>query len=136
MSSYIDRSLGENERIVGKAHFHWIYQLVAVLALIFLGILLIGIWIFIVMEVRYHTTEIGVTTHRFILKTGWIRVDTQEIALRNIEGVQIHQSIWGRIFGYGQIIIEGTGVDAVRLPPMIGHPVEFRRAIETAKGSG
>jgi uncharacterized membrane protein YdbT with pleckstrin-like domain len=132
--SYIRKSLGEGERIIALAHFHWLYVFFAVLSLVVLGIVLIGLWIFIVMMIRYHTTEIGVTTHRFIMKTGWIRRDTQEIALDNIEGVQIHQSIWGRIFGYGQLIVQGTGVDAVKLPPMIGDPVGFRRAIETARG--
>ncbi len=109
------------------------YFQIAVLALIVLGIVLVGIWIWLVMTVRYYTTEIGVTTHRFIMKTGWIRIDTQEIALHNIEGVQIHQSIMGRILGFGQVIIEGTGVDAVKLPLMLDDPVGFRRAIETAK---
>jgi uncharacterized membrane protein YdbT with pleckstrin-like domain len=131
--SYIDKSLGEGERVVAKAHFHWIYQLVAVLALVVLGIVLVGIWIWLLMTIRYYTTEIGVTTHRFIMKTGWIRIDTQEIALHNIEGVQIHQSVLGRIFNFGQVIIEGTGVDAVKLPTMIADPIAFRRAIESAK---
>jgi uncharacterized membrane protein YdbT with pleckstrin-like domain len=132
--SYIERSLGQGEVLVATAHRHWLYLLGAWLAIIPFGITIIGLWIGIMMLVRYYTTEIGVSTHRFILKTGWIRVDTQEIALHNIEGVQIHQSIWGRIFGWGQLVIEGTGVDAVRLPPMIENPVAFRAALETAKG--
>jgi uncharacterized membrane protein YdbT with pleckstrin-like domain len=132
--SYIEKSLGAGERIVALARFHWLYVLIAVLALILLGIVLVGIAIFAVMMIRYHTTEIGVTTHRFIMKTGWIRRDTQEIALDNIEGVQVHQSIWGRIFGYGRLVVQGTGVDAVHLPSMLADPVGFRRAIESARG--
>jgi uncharacterized membrane protein YdbT with pleckstrin-like domain len=132
--SYIEKSLGAGERIVALARFHWLYVLIAVLALILLGIVLVGIAIFAVMMIRYHTTEIGVTTHRFIMKTGWIRRDTQEIALDNIEGVQVHQSIWGRILGYGRLVVQGTGVDAVHLPSMLADPVGFRRAIESARG--
>ena len=131
--SYIERSLGAGERVVARAHFHWLYQLGAVLALVILGWVLIGIYIFIVMTVKYHTTEIGVTTHRFILKTGLLTLNTQEIALQNIEGVKVHQSVWGRIFGYGNLRIEGTGVDAVYVPKMIDDPIGFRRAIESAK---
>lgn len=133
--SYIERSLGTGERVVARAHFHWLYQLGAVLALVVLGWVLIGIYIFIVMTVRYHTTEIGVTTHRFILKTGLFVLNTQEIALQNIEGVKVHQSLWGRIFNYGNLRIEGTGVDAVDVPKMIGDPIGFRRSIESAKES-
>jgi uncharacterized membrane protein YdbT with pleckstrin-like domain len=132
--SYIEKSLGEGERIIGRAHFHWLFVLIAVLALVVLGWILIGIWIFATMMVRYYTTEIGITNHRFIMKTGWIRRDTQEIALDNIEGVQVHQSVLGRIFGYGALVVQGTGVDAVHLPQMLSDPVGFRRAIESARG--
>ena len=47
-----------------------------------------------------------------------------EIALHNIEGVRVHQSITGRIFNYGTVRIEGTGVDAVTTPA-IADPVGF-----------
>lgn len=131
--SYIDRSLGEGERVVARAHFHWLYQLGAVLALVVLGWILIGIVIFIRMTIRYHTTEIGITTHRFILKTGLFTLHTQEMALQNIEGVKLNQGVLGRIFNYGELRIEGTGVDAIEFPKMIADPVTFRRAIESAK---
>jgi hypothetical protein len=57
---------------------------------------------------------------------------TNEIALPNIEGVKIHQSFPGRIFDYGTVRIEGTGVDSVTTPE-IADPVGFVRAIQTAK---
>lgn len=130
--SYIEQSLGANERLVARAHFHWIYKLQAWLALIFLGVFLVGIWIFAVMMIRMATTEIAVTTYRFIEKTGWFTLRTNEIALPNIEGVRVTQSFWGRVFGYGKVRIEGTGVDAIEIPT-IADPIGFRRAIETAK---
>jgi hypothetical protein len=88
------------------------------------------------MMLRKWTTEIGITTHRFVEKTGWLTLSTQEIALPNIEGVKVTQNFWGNILGYGKIRIEGTGIDAIELPD-IANPIEFRRAIESAKeGSG
>jgi uncharacterized membrane protein YdbT with pleckstrin-like domain len=132
---YIEKSLGVGEVVVAKAHFHWWYSFKAWLALIFLGILLIGIWIFFKMMIRKWTTEIAVTSHRFVEKTGLFSLSTNEIALPNIEGVRVEQSLWGRILGYGHLRIEGTGVDAVVMPN-IADPVGFRRAIETAKFSG
>ena len=42
---------------------------------------------------------------------------TNEIALPNIEGVGSIRALLGRIFGYGTVRIEGTGVDAVTTPP-------------------
>jgi len=157
MSSYLERSLGDGERIVAKAHFHWLYTFRALLALIIPLIVLIiillfgqafaggwliiagiifmaaGIIIFLGRMVRRWTTEIAVTSHRFVEKTGLVSLRTNEIALTNIEGVRVYQGIWGRIWGYGRLRIEGTGIDKVDLPP-IADPVGFRRAIETAKG--
>ena len=132
--SYIERSLGEGERLVARARFHWWYTLKAVLALVFLGWLVVGIVIFFAMMLKKWTTEIGITTHRFIMKTGLVSLHTQEMAIHNIEGVKVEQSAWGRILGFGHLRIEGTGVDAVEIPD-IADPVGFRAAIETAKSS-
>ncbi|HTQ13014.1 MAG TPA: PH domain-containing protein [Rhizomicrobium sp.] len=132
MSRYIESSLGQGETLVAKAHFHWSYALKAWAALIFLGWAIIGIIIFARMMIRRSTTEIGVTTHRFVEKTGWMSLHTNEVALPNIEGVKVEQGFWGRMLGYGHLRIEGTGVDAVEVPN-IANPVAFRAAIETAK---
>jgi uncharacterized membrane protein YdbT with pleckstrin-like domain len=130
--SYIENSLGDGETIIARAHFPWLYSAAAWLALIVLGIVGIGIVIFISMMIRKWTTEIGVTSHRFVEKKGLFSLRSNEIALPNIEGVKVNQSFLGRIFGYGTVRIEGTGVDAVTTPN-IADPVGFVRAIQTAK---
>ncbi|MEI9996279.1 MAG: PH domain-containing protein [Rhizomicrobium sp.] len=131
--SYIEQSLGQGERLVARAHFHWWYSFKAILALIFLSVFLgLGIYIFVAMMVRKWTTEIGVTTHRFVEKKGLFTLKTFEVALPNIEGVRVTQNFWGQILGYGSLRIEGTGVDHVDLPD-IADPLAFRAAIETAK---
>ncbi|MBV9572062.1 MAG: PH domain-containing protein [Alphaproteobacteria bacterium] len=132
MAGYIEKSLGQGEEVVAMARFHWWYTFKSFLALVFLGWLLIGFYIFFVRMYRKWTTEIGVTTHRFVEKTGWLTLSTSELALHNIEGVQIKQTFWGRILGYGHLRIEGTGMDAIQLPD-IADPIAFRAAIESAK---
>ena len=132
MTSYIEQSLGESETIVRRAQFHWWYSFKAWAALILLWWCLIGIWIFFTMMIRRWTTEIGITTHRFVEKTGLFTLSTNEIALQNIEGVRVTQGFWGGILGYGHIRIEGTGIDAITIPD-IADPIGFRAAIETAK---
>jgi len=155
--SYLERSLGDGETIVIRARFHWLYNLRAWLAVLVPLVLLIavmvyademvrqglaifavallvtGIVIFFTMMIHKWTTEIGITSHRLVKKTGFISLKTAEVALPNIEGVRVNQGIWGRIFGYGTLRIEGTGDDSVDIPN-IDDPVGFRRAIETAKG--
>jgi uncharacterized membrane protein YdbT with pleckstrin-like domain len=126
--SYIQKSLGAKERIVAEAHFHWTYTLGAVV----LACTVIGLIVAIPMFIRIATTEIAVTSHRLVQKTGLLSLHTNELSLNNIEGVRVDQGFWGRIFGFGQVRIEGTGVDAVQLPT-IADPIAFRAAIETAK---
>jgi uncharacterized membrane protein YdbT with pleckstrin-like domain len=132
MSTYIEKSLGQGETLIAQAHFHWWYSFKAWMALIFLGWIIIGIVIFFSMMIKKWTTEIGVTTHRFVEKSGLFTLRTNEIALPNIEGLKVEQSFWGRMLGFGHIRIEGTGVDAVNIPD-IADPIAFRAAIETAK---
>lgn len=126
--SYIQNSLGQNERIVREAHFHWSYTLGAIL----LAGTVIGLIFAIPMFVRLWTTEIAVTSHRLIKKTGLVSLHTEELSINNIEGVRVDQGFWGRVLGFGHLRIEGTGVDKIELPP-IADPVAFRAAIETAK---
>lgn len=133
--SYVDDSLAMNEVVVERAYYHWSYRLTALLALIFLGLFIVGIWIFFAMMIRVWTTEIAVTNQRLVYKRGWLSLRTQEMALPNIEGVKVTQGFWGHILGYGHVRIEGTGVDAIVTPP-IAEPINFRRAIENAKFGG
>jgi len=126
--SYIRRSLGANETLVAEAHFHWSYTLLAIL----LAFTVVGLIFAIPMLIRQATTEIGVTSHRLVKKTGLFSLHTDELSLTNIEGVKVDQGFWGSILGFGHLRIEGTGVDAVQLPT-IANPVAFRAAIETAK---
>ena len=130
--SYIEKTLGAHERLIARARFHWIYHLAAWSALIFLGVFIIGIVIFFQIMIRIWTTEIGVTTYRFIEKTGLFSLKTNEITLPNIEGVRVTQSLLGRILGFGHLRVEGTGIDAVVIPA-IADPLGFRRSIETAR---
>jgi hypothetical protein len=51
--------------------------------------------------------------------------------LKNIEEVNVDQSLFGRLFGYGAIQIRGTGVNSIVLQ-WITAPYELRRATEQA----
>jgi len=164
MASYIERSLGDGEKLVARAHFPWTYTvgawarflvpLTLLMALVsfvqtrpapfasddpltwltaLLAVLtLCGFYLFAMLIALRATTEIGVTSHRFVEKTGLVSLRTNEIALHNIEGVRVNQSVAGRVFNYGTVRIEGTGVDAVTTPS-IADPVAFVKAIQTAR---
>src|SRR5262249_59455107 len=54
---------------------------------------------------RRWTTEMAVTDRRIIYKRGFIRRHTIEMHLDKVESVDVDQSILGRIFGFGDILI-------------------------------
>ena len=77
---------------------------------------------------RRWTTEIAVTDRRIIYKRGFIRRHTIEMNMDKVESVDVDQSVFGRIFGYGDVLVRGTGAGLEPLR-MIEAPVEFRNAV-------
>lgn len=77
------------------------------------------------------TLKIAVTDDGIIVQRGLIAQTNQEMELKNIEEVNVDQSVFGRLFGYGTIEVRGTGVNSIVLK-QIPAPYELRRAIELA----
>lgn len=105
---------------------HPIIKLAAFFVFIF------GLLKFAHMMVIKATTEIAITNNRLIFKRGLVARQVGEINIDRIEGVNVLQTIMGRIFNYGRIMVRGMGVGEVVLPP-IEDPIAFRKAIEKAK---
>jgi uncharacterized membrane protein YdbT with pleckstrin-like domain len=92
-------------------------------AFLILGVLLlIGAW------TRRVTTEIVVTDRRIIFKEGFVRRRTMEMNMNKVETVDVVQSIAGRIFNYGAILIRGVGSSYEPLR-LIADPLTLRTAI-------
>lgn len=102
-------------------------------AIVGLGFLT-GILILLNHLIVLWTTEIAVTSFRFVYKTGLIARNTQEVSLNKIEEIILQQSVWGRLFGYGKLILRGTGVGVIELPA-VDDPIDVRRIIEHAKAA-
>lgn len=94
-----------------------------------------GVFKFLHMMVARVTTEIAVTSRRVVYKHGLIARFVGEISIDRIESVNVYQSVWGRMFDFGTIMIHGMGVGHVYLPP-IRTPLKFRKAIEYARTIG
>lgn len=95
-------------------------------------IFVFGLYQFANMMIIKATTEIAITDSRLIYKRGLIARHIGEISIDRIEGVNVLQTILGRLLGYGRLAIRGMGVGEVILPP-IENPVAFRKAIQKAK---
>lgn len=129
--SYIEQALAPGETVRASARLHWVLWLRAWAALLILGILIIGIVIFVRQVIFNLTTEIAATDRRLIRKLGFLERRVTDIGLANIESVNIDQDLWGTLLGYGRISIHGTG-DQYFVTPLIADPVSFRREIEAA----
>lgn len=95
-------------------------------------IFLMGILKFAQMMVVKVTTEIVVTTNRLIYKRGLVARNVGEMSIDRIESISVMQSVWGRIFNFGRLIIHGMGVGEL-IMPNLAEPIKFRRAIEKAR---
>jgi uncharacterized membrane protein YdbT with pleckstrin-like domain len=77
---------------------------------------------------RRWTTEIAVTNLRVIYKRGFLRRHTFEMNMNKIESVHVEQSVLGRLFDYGDIVVRGTGSSFEPLK-MIDAPLQFRNHV-------
>ncbi len=118
---YVEENLINGEQVTYRAELHWIV-FVSLKALLTL---------FILPLIERATSEFAVTNRRVIIKVGLISRRTVELKLEKIESIGVEQSIFGRIFGYGTIVVKGTGGTN---EPFRGlaRPLEFRKAVNEA----
>ncbi len=119
--SYVSDNLLNNERIVHESRLHWTLYLHwnAFLTL------------FILPWLRRRTSEFAVTDHRIIIKIGIFSRKTVDLNLAKIETVDVDQQFLGRLFGYGTLVIIGTGGTKETFTH-ISQPIAFRRAVQQA----
>ena len=144
--SYTESQLLPGESIKYQASVHWLpyvpwYILGVIVALgsvpFFMarsyaaaaGALALGVIICAAAYIARSTTEFSVTDRRIIIKVGWIHRRTLETMLGKVENIAVEQSVFGRMFGFGTIVVTGTG--GTREPfTNVADPLEFRHSVE------
>lgn len=150
--SYISKVLQPGETLVYTTRLHWLVYSRAILLLILAvafviagqvaggddfknaGLAMGAVFVVFALISAIHaaikraSTELAVTDHRVILKRGILSRYTIEMARSKVESVDVMQSISGRIFDYGTILVRGTGGS---LKPFrnVEHPLQLRSAI-------
>ena len=99
MGTYVNNHLGKEENVEYETNYHWII-FVSLKALLTL---------FLKPMIAKWTSEFAITNKRVIIKTGLLSRKTIEMNLSKIESVNVDQTILGRILGFGDITIVGTG---------------------------
>lgn len=152
--SYVTRVLQPGETVVYATTVHWrVYVHAIVLFVIAVGLAIASLWVSgngnLVKDalliaaglalllaissglqawIRRATTELAVTDARVIYKAGLFRRHTLEMNRSKVESVDVDQSLFGRIFGYGTIVVRGTGGSLEPLRNISG-PLDFRSYI-------
>jgi uncharacterized membrane protein YdbT with pleckstrin-like domain len=108
---YIEKSLADGEKVIAKFKIHWFAYT----------------WIFAILGLMF--TEIALTSKKVIVKKGILSRNTDEMKLSKVENVELKQSLLGRILGFGQIIVSGTGSGKVTMTK-IANPIEVKKQIE------
>jgi uncharacterized membrane protein YdbT with pleckstrin-like domain len=142
--SYVENNLMSGERIIYKASIHWFIFIPGIIFTVlaffiigeskpgdstaFFGVLLFlfGVISLLNAFITRISTELAITSKRVIAKIGLIRRKTIELNHSKVESFNVDQSIFGRIFGYGTIVVNGTGGGKTPISS-IDSPLDFRR---------
>ncbi|MCD8040146.1 MAG: PH domain-containing protein [Clostridia bacterium] len=100
--SYAEKHLAKNEKIIVTRRPSW--------APVIVGLIWFPpILAFIVRLIRRATTELTLTDSRIIGKGGIIRSFSLDAKLDKIQNISVKSGLFGKIFGYGTIVISTAG---------------------------
>jgi uncharacterized membrane protein YdbT with pleckstrin-like domain len=137
--SYVDQNLASGEQVLLRAKMHWAIALrwfvVAVICLAIQPLRPLGVLVLIIggamLALHRAMNEYAVTNKRVIIKSGIISRQTLELNLPKVESIGVTQPILGRIFGYGNITVRGTGGTAGTFK-FVSDPLGFRKIVSEA----
>ncbi len=147
--SYVTKNLATGESLVYQTGVHWsiLFWPVVIAVVLAAGavvclvqkdsdflyagaaLLILGLAILTAAAVKRNATEIAVTNRRVIIKTGVTSRRSLEIMLPKVESIGITEPFLGRVFGYGTVVIHGTGGTPEPFD-RIAHPSEFRKHVQ------
>lgn len=144
--SFVAKNLSPGEEVVFETHLHWLsFRRTIILSMLMLmsmfssaapeskvmviGLLVVALGVVATLEfISYKTSEFCVTSRRVVSKAGFIQRSTIEILISKMEAVEVKQSVFGRIFGYGTISAVGQG--GTKNPiSFVSKPLDFRKAV-------
>jgi len=138
---YIDDNLVSGEEVLYEAH-------ISLLGFIVPGIMLASLWyiaaqihqafnilmifvgIYILgrIAIAVLSTEFALTNKRIVAKTGFVSRKSIEILLSKLESISVTQNVDGRIFGFGTVIVVGSG-GTMQEFKMIDKPMELIKRV-------
>jgi uncharacterized membrane protein YdbT with pleckstrin-like domain len=157
--SYVESNLVPGEGVIYQTRLHWIVMLGHILLGCLLGLLgvillyyalsqtgiesgklhimegvgvallICGVAAILLGMVRRNATEMAVTNRRVVIKTGLASRKTIEMLLNKVESIEVSETAFGRMLGYGTIVVIGTGGTPEPFHK-VAHPLEFRSHVQ------
>jgi uncharacterized membrane protein YdbT with pleckstrin-like domain len=139
-------ALKKDEKIHIIIRQHWIKLVLPILVWLVLGILLIwafnstGFWITLVlalvplyMYLEWKHNLWAVTNLRVVDESGFFSRYSKESPLDKINNVEYDQTLWGRVFGYGDVDIQTAAEMGETTYKLIHHPKLLKDTITHAQ---
>ncbi|HEV2290167.1 MAG TPA: PH domain-containing protein [Candidatus Acidoferrales bacterium] len=93
------------------------------------ALLLCGVATIFAGMLRRNATEMAVTNRRVVIKKGLASRTTIEMLLNKVESIEVSETLFGRMLGYGTIVVIGTGGTPEPFQK-VAHPLEFRSQVQ------
>jgi uncharacterized membrane protein YdbT with pleckstrin-like domain len=84
----------------------------------------VGALVFVRAVWIWERTRVVVTSEKVFVVQGTWRRRAKAVQLRTVEGVELDQSIAGRMLGYGTVVVGSLALDNVAEPKRVCHLVE------------
>ena len=101
--------------------FFWILSCILIVPLIIL--------IFRIITVKQFAIEFY--ADRIIIKSGWLNTHKKQMVFMGITSVVVNQSLWGKIFNYGTVMVDCVGQWDVRATTFICDPNGLEAYLQT-----
>jgi membrane protein YdbS with pleckstrin-like domain len=154
---YAEKNLAPGESILYKARYHWVFYRFTIIVLVLsaaLGVsalyarraqagdevgrplayiaaafVVLALLAFLVRRFRASQDEFVVTNRRVIRKVGFYAREIQQAPLEKVQDISVKQGVFGRMLGYGTVIVETASEKGMLVFPAIASPEGFRNAV-------
>jgi len=115
MFASISQHLLPGEQVYYRAKYHWLFNARSGLTLNMFNLVV-------------------VTNYRVLEKTGILATHVQSIPYSQVESIDVTQTVLGRILGFGNVVVQGSGTAVLKLEN-VASPAALMRQIGGAMRS-
>jgi len=154
---YAERNLAPGETILHRARYHWVFYRFSIVVLVLAaalgiaslsalksqtgadtgklmayvaaGFVVIALVSYLGLRFRANMDEFVVTNRRVIRKVGFVSREVQQAPIEKIQDITVEQGVFGRMLGFGTVIVETASEKGMLVFPAIAAPDSFRNRV-------